>query len=62
MKHAHSRRMKRPVHPGLFVKTEIIDALEVSVTDPARVLGVTRTALSALLNARRAVTGDSAAP
>lgn len=45
-------RMKAPAHPGGFVKSEIIEALGLSVTDAARVLGVTRPALSALLNER----------
>jgi addiction module HigA family antidote len=45
-------RMKNPAHPGGFVKSEIIEALDLSVTDAARVLGVTRPALSALLNER----------
>ena len=45
-------RMKSPAHPGGFVKSEIIEALGLSVTEGARVLGVTRPALSALLNER----------
>ena len=45
-------RMKSPAHPGGFVKSEIIEPLDLSVTDAARVLGVTRPALSALLNER----------
>jgi len=45
-------RMKSPAHPGGFVKSEIIEALELSVTDAAKALGVTRPALSALLNER----------
>ena len=45
-------RMKNPAHPGGFVKSEIIQALDLSVTDAARALGVTRPALSALLNER----------
>ena len=44
--------MKNPAHPGGFVKSEIIEALGLSVTDAARALGVTRPALSALLNER----------
>jgi len=44
--------MKNPAHPGGFVKSEIIEALGLSVTDAAHVLGVTRPALSALLNER----------
>ena len=45
-------RMKSPAHPGGFVKSEIIEALGLSVTDGARALGITRPALSALLNER----------
>lgn len=45
-------RMKVPAHPGGFVKTEVIEPLGLSVTAAADVLGVTRAALSALLNER----------
>lgn len=45
-------RMKHPAHPGGFVKSEIVEALGLSVTRAAQVLGVTRPALSALLNER----------
>jgi addiction module HigA family antidote len=45
-------RLKSPPHPGDFIRTEIIEALGLSVTDAAKVLGVTRPALSALLNQR----------
>jgi addiction module HigA family antidote len=53
-------RMKNPAHPGGFVKSEIVEALELSVTDAARVLGVTRPALSALLNQRAALSSEMA--
>ena len=43
-------RLKSPAHPGGFVKTEIIEAPELTVTDAARLLGVTRSALSNFLN------------
>ncbi|MGL4440407.1 MAG: HigA family addiction module antitoxin [Bosea sp. (in: a-proteobacteria)] len=49
---AYGIRMKNPAHPGGFLRTEIIEPLELSVTDAAKVLGVTRPALSALLNQR----------
>lgn len=45
-------RMKNPVHPGGFVKSEILGGYGLNVTDAAKVLGVTRPALSALLNLR----------
>lgn len=47
-----SIRMKSPAHPGGFVKDEIVEALGLSVTGAAQVLGVTRQTLSALLNER----------
>ena len=53
-------RMKNPAHPGGFVKSEIVEALDLSVTDAARVLGVTRPALSALLNERAALSWEMA--
>ena len=43
-------RMKSPPHVGGFVKHEILAAHELTVTDAAKALGVTRPALSALLN------------
>ncbi|MGH7058175.1 MAG: HigA family addiction module antitoxin [Acetobacteraceae bacterium] len=45
-------RMKNPAHPGGFVKSEVIEPLGLSVTNAAQVLGVTRAALSAVLNER----------
>ncbi len=53
-------RLKRPVHPGRFVKIEIVDALGLSVTAAAKALGVTRPALSALLNERAHLSPDMA--
>ncbi len=45
-------RLKTPAHPGGFVKQEVLKLHGLSVTDAAEVLGVTRPALSALLNER----------
>jgi len=53
-------RMKHPAHPGAFLKSEILEALELSVTDAAKALGVTRPALSALLNGRAALSSEMA--
>jgi addiction module HigA family antidote len=52
--------MKNPAHPGGFVKSEIVEALDLSVTDAAKVLGVTRPALSALLNQRASLSSEMA--
>jgi antitoxin HigA-1 len=53
-------RLKAPPHPGGFVRTEIIDPLSLSVTGAAEVLGVTRPALSAFLNARSSLSPEMA--
>lgn len=51
-------RMKRPAHPGGFVKHEIIEPLELSVTAAAEVLGVTRATLSTFLNERASLSPE----
>jgi addiction module HigA family antidote len=45
-------RMKNPAHPGGFVKNEIFEPFGLSVTGAAKALGVTRPALSAMVNER----------
>lgn len=53
-------RLKNPPHPGQFVRTEIVEPLALSVTSAAAVLGVTRVALSSLLNGRAALSSEMA--
>ena len=48
------------VHPGSYIKREVIDPLELNVSDAARALGVTRSALSALLNGRADLSSEMA--
>ena len=52
--------MFNPPHPGEVIRTEIIEAHGLTVTAAAKVLGVSRQALSALLNAQADLTGDMA--
>src|ERR1700731_537956 len=52
--------MARPPHPGQFIRAEVIGPLGLSVTKAAEVLGVTRPALSALLNGRAALSPEMA--
>ena len=52
--------MKHPPHPGAFVRTEILEPLGLTVTAGAQVLGVSRVALSSLLNAQADLSGDMA--
>ena len=53
-------RMARPAHPGRFIRMEIIEPLNLSVTRAAEIIGVTRPALSALLNGRASLSPDMA--
>ena len=53
-------RMLNPVHPGRFLRTEIIEAHGISVTAGARIPGVSRPALSSLLNGNSDLSGDMA--
>jgi addiction module HigA family antidote len=52
--------LRTPPHPGAFIRTEILDPLELNVTDAAQVLDVSRPALSNLLNGRADLSGDMA--
>jgi addiction module HigA family antidote len=53
-------RMAAPAHPGQFIRMEVVEPLGLSVTDAAKALGVTRAALSALLNGRASLSPDMA--
>ncbi len=52
--------MHNPPHPGAVIRSEIVEAHGLTVTAAARVLGVSRQALSGLLNAKVGLTGDMA--
>lgn len=53
-------RMKNPAHPGSFIRHDIIEPLELTVTAAAEALGVTRATLSTLLNERAHLSSDMA--
>lgn len=53
-------RMLNPVHPGRFLRTEVIEAHGLSVTKAARILHVSRPTLSSLLNGKANLSGDMA--
>ncbi len=53
-------RMMQPSHPGQFIRMEILEPHGLSVTEAAKVLGITRPALSALLNERSALSPEMA--
>ena len=52
--------MKNPPHPGGFVLRQCIEPLGLSITEAATALGVTRTTLSELVNAKRGISPEMA--
>lgn len=52
--------MHEPLNPGEIVKDELIDATGLSVTEAAEKLGVSRTALSRLLNGHASISPEMA--
>jgi addiction module HigA family antidote len=52
--------MKNPPHPGLSVRHDCLEPLGLSVTEAARGLGVTRQALSELVNQRTGLSVEMA--
>jgi addiction module HigA family antidote len=52
--------MKNPPHPGDLIRTEVIEALGLSVSKAAEVLKVRRATLSDLLRGKAALTAEMA--
>jgi len=52
--------MKNPPHPGRSIKDACLDPLELTVTEGAKVLGVTRHTLSRVINGRSGISPDMA--
>jgi addiction module HigA family antidote len=52
--------MFNPPHPGETLKDDVLPTLGLSVTDAAAQLGVTRAALSRVLNGRAAISPEMA--
>jgi len=52
--------MKSPPHPGRIVKQECLNALSLSVTKGAEILGVGRVTLSNLVNGKNGVSPEMA--
>ena len=53
-------QMKNPPHPGLSVRLNCLEPFELSVTEGAKVLGVSRTTLSRLINGQAGVSPEMA--
>jgi len=53
-------RIHNPPHPGETLREDVLPALGLTVTDAAAQLGVTRAALSRVLNGRAAISPEMA--
>ncbi len=51
-------RMYNPPHPGGIIREFCVEALDLSVTDAAKSLGVTRKTFSSLLNGRSGISPE----
>jgi addiction module HigA family antidote len=53
-------RKRPPVHPGHILKNHYLLPLSISITDLAKILGVSRKTISKVVNERGAITSDMA--
>jgi antitoxin HigA-1 len=53
-------RMFNPPHPGEILRDGVFEGAEITVTEAAEQLGVTRAALSRILNGRAGISPDMA--
>ena len=52
--------MKNPPHPGLSVRHDCIEPLDLTITGAANILGVTRQALNNLVNGKSGISPEMA--
>jgi addiction module HigA family antidote len=52
--------MKNPPHPGRIVRHDCLEPLGLSVTDGARVLGVTRQTLNSIISGKAGISPEMA--
>lgn len=52
--------MKNPPHPGIMLKNDVLAPLELGVTEAARKLGMSRVALSRVVNGHAGISPDLA--
>ena len=51
---------KRPVHPGVIVREDVLKELDLTQAQLARALGVSRRTINELVNEKRSVTAEMA--
>jgi addiction module HigA family antidote len=52
--------MKNPAHPGRIVRHDCLEPLGLSVTEGAKILGVSRQALSNIVNCKSGISAEMA--
>ena|SRR6185312_3484698 len=52
--------MKNPAHPGRMIKSACLEPLGLSVTEGAKILGVTRQTLTKVVNGKSGVSAEMA--
>ena len=52
--------LHNPIHPGLIIREDVLPALQITVTEAAEQLGVSRVTLSRVINGRSAITAEVA--
>jgi antitoxin HigA-1 len=52
--------MKNPPHPGLSVRLDCLEPLDLTVTEGAKILGVTRQTLNNLVNGKAGISAEMA--
>jgi antitoxin HigA-1 len=52
--------MKNPPHPGRCIRHACLDSLSLSVTEGAKILGVTRQALNNVVNGKSGISAEMA--
>ena len=54
------RRQRKPAHPGRILRKHYIEPLNLTITKLAETLGVSRKAVSGIINEKKSVTPDMA--
>jgi len=52
--------MKNPAHPGRIIKSACLEPLGLSITEGAKVLGISRQTLTKIINGRAGVSAEMA--
>ncbi len=53
-------KKRKPVHPGRVFKLDVLEPLELTITEAAKLLGVTRKALSEVSNEKASLSPEMA--